>query len=205
MIDTQNVRRDIKGYVRSNNTTIEDDDKHILYPIGGEPSPMTFGVYKRIGRKVHPVSCAFPEDCYVQRQIPEDPLLTLLPLPTNPPDFMPTLKISEDRCKILNVNAKGFLSPEEEKLFLWIMTTNEAAIAFEDAERGTFKESYFTPYIIPTIPHTPWVHKHHPIAPGLLPKVMEVLKLKIAAEVYEQSQSSYRSSWFVVEKKNGKL
>ena len=89
-------------------TTIEDDDEHILYPIGGEPSPMTFGVYKRVGRKVHPVSRAFPEDCYVQRQIPEDPLLTLLPLPTNPPDFMPTLKISEDRCKILNVNAKGF-------------------------------------------------------------------------------------------------
>jgi len=34
---------------------------------------------------------------------------------------------------------------------------------------------------------------------------MEVLKLKIAVEVYEQSQSSYRSSWFVVQKKNGKL
>jgi transposase InsO family protein len=34
---------------------------------------------------------------------------------------------------------------------------------------------------------------------------MEVLKLKIAAGVYEQSQSSYRSKWFVVLKKNGKL
>ena len=34
---------------------------------------------------------------------------------------------------------------------------------------------------------------------------MEVLKLKIAAGVYKQSQSSYRSWWFVVQKKNGKL
>ena len=186
-------------------TTIEVDDEHIFYPIVRESSAMTLGAYKRVGRKIHPVSRAFPEDCYVQRQIPEDPLLSLLPLPTCPPEFIPTQKISEERKKILNVNAKGFLLPEEEKLFLWIMTANEAAIAFEDAERGTFKESYFAPYIIPTIPHTPWVHKHHPIAPGLLPKVMEVLKLKIAAGVYEQSQSSYRSSWFVVEKKNGKL
>jgi len=186
-------------------STIEDDDEHIFYPIEGESSLMTFGAYKRVGRKIHPVSRAFPEDCYVQRQIPEDPLLSLPPLPTCPPEFTPTQKITEERKKILNVNAKGFLLPEEEKLFLWIMTTNEDAIAFEDAERGTFKESYFAPYIIPTIPHMPWVHKHHPIAPGLLPRVMEVLKLKIAAGVYEQSQSSYRSSWFVVEKKNGKL
>jgi len=34
---------------------------------------------------------------------------------------------------------------------------------------------------------------------------MDVLRLKIEAGVYEQSQSSYRSQWFVVQKKNGKL
>jgi hypothetical protein len=34
---------------------------------------------------------------------------------------------------------------------------------------------------------------------------MDVLKLKIVAGVYEQSQSSYRSEWFVVLKKNKKL
>ena len=72
-------------------------------------------------------------------------------------------------------------------------------------ERETLKESYFSPYIIPTIPHLPWEYKNIPIPPGLLPKVLEVLKLKIAAGVYEQSQSSYRSQWLVVLKKNGKL
>ena len=58
--------------------------------------------------------------------------------------------------KILNVNAKGFLSLEEEKLFKHIMIINEETIAFEDAERGSLKESYFDPYIMPTIPHIPW-------------------------------------------------
>ena len=107
--------------------------------------------------------------------------------------------------KELNVNATGFLWPEEEKLFQHVMKLNEQGIAFEDVERGTLKESYFSPYIIPTIPHSPWEYKNIPIPPGIMPKVLEVLKLKIAAGVYEQSQSSYRSRWFVILKKNGKL
>ena len=105
----------------------------------------------------------------------------------------------------LNINATGFLWPEEEKLFQHVMKLNKTGIAFEDIERGTLKKSYFSPYIIPTIPHLPWEYKNIPIPPGLLPKVLEVLKLKITARVYEQSQSSYCSQWFVVLKKNGKL
>jgi hypothetical protein len=107
--------------------------------------------------------------------------------------------------KLLDVNAVGFLWPEEEKLFQHVMKLNEAGIAFEDVERGTLKEEYFSPYIIPTVPHSPWEYRNIPIPPGLMPKVLEVLKLKIAAGVYEQSQSSYRSRWFVVLKKSGKL
>jgi len=85
------------------------------------------------------------------------------------------------------------------------MKINETGIAFEDIERGTLKELYFSPYIIPTISHLPWEYQNIPIPKGLLPRVLEVLKLKMAADVYEYSQSSYRSQWFVVLKKNGKL
>jgi len=67
------------------------------------------------------------------------------------------------------------------------------------------KESYFTPYIIPTIPHTPWEYRNIPIPPGIRDKVIELLKHKINAGVYEPSQSAYRSRWFCVLKKNGKL
>ena len=67
---------------------------------------------------------------------------------------------------ILDVNGKKFLWPEEEKLFQHIMVLNEDAIAFEDIKQGTFKESYFSPYIIPTIPHIPWEYKNIPV-PGL--------------------------------------
>jgi len=162
-------------------------------------------MYKRVDKKIRPVSTNFPEGCHIRRSIPEDPLLTLTSLPFNPPEFEPTKKISLERMEILNVNAKGFLLPEEEKLFKHIMVLDEDTIAFEDAERGTLKESYFDPYIFPTLPHTPWEYRNIPIPPGILEKVITLLKLKIAAGVYEQSQSSYRSRWFVVLKKNGKL
>jgi transposase InsO family protein len=169
-------------------------------------SALVFTMYKRVDKKIKPVSTSFPvEECYVHRRIPVNPLLTLPKLPFYPPEFLPTRKITTERLKILKINEKGFLLPEEEKLFKHIMVINEEAIAFEDAERGTFNESYFSPYIIPTVPHIPWEHKNIPIPAGLREKVMDVLKLKIEAGVYEQSQSSYRSKWFVVLKKNGKL
>jgi hypothetical protein len=146
--------------------------------------------YKRVDKKVCPVAGTFPEEMRVHRRFPSDPLVTLSKLPTNPLDFVPTTKITADRMKTLNVNAKGFLWPEEEKLIQHVMVLNEEGLAFEDTERGTFKESYFTDYIIPTVPHVPWAFRNIPIPHGIKDKVIDVLK-KINAGVYEPSQSSY--------------
>jgi len=84
------------------------------------------------------------------------------------------------------------------------MVLNEDGIAFEDIERGTLKDSHFSPYIISTVPHTPWQHQNRPVPLGIADEVIKVLKLKMDAGVYKHSQSSYRSRWFVVEKKNKK-
>jgi len=81
------------------------------------------------------------------------------------------------------------------------MINNEQALAFVDTEHGTLKESYFSPYVMPTVPHTPWEYKNITIPPGIRNNVIELLKGKIAAGVYEPSQSSYRSLWFCVLKK----
>jgi len=170
--------------------TPDVDDEYIIYPTSNNqhnPSYMVFTAHKQVDKKIHPVSMQLPSDLEVIRHIPEDPMLTLPPLTSRPPDFVPMAKISQERMEELNVNATGFLWPEEVKLFQHVMTLNEQGIAFEDVERGTLKESYFSPYIIPTIPHSPWEYRNIPIPPGIMPKVLEVLKLKIAAEVYEQS------------------
>jgi len=97
--------------------TIEEIDECIYYLEGGDALPVTLGVYKKVDRKVCSVLMSFPEDCYVQRQIPEDPLKTLIPLPYFPSYFVPIAKIILKRMEILNVNATGFLQPEEEKPF----------------------------------------------------------------------------------------
>ncbi|KIJ31640.1 hypothetical protein M422DRAFT_185688, partial [Sphaerobolus stellatus SS14] len=71
--------------------------------------------YKSVQQKVRPVS--YPEDAHVTRQFPEDPLLTLPHLSPNPPDFVPTERLTEERLKVLRINEEGFLQPEEVKLF----------------------------------------------------------------------------------------
>ena len=46
--------------------------------------------------------------------------------------------------------------------------------------------------------------KNIPIPPGLYPEICRIIKVKLEAGVYEPSNSSYRSRWFCVVKKDGK-
>ena len=162
-----------------------------------------FTAYKRVAQKVHPVSGTFPQEARVYRQFPHNPLDTLPPLPTKPPEFKPTERMTAEHMESLNVNGVKFLSEEEEKLFKHILVTNETTFPFEEKDRGILKRDYFSDYIMPTVPHTPWEYKNIPIPPGIRDKVIEMLKSKVDAGVYEPSQSSYRCRWFCVAKKNG--
>jgi hypothetical protein len=196
-------------FQKSDEEFFEPDDLYIFYPVNlisdSDKTYQAFTMYKRVDKKIRPVSTTFSPDYEIKRTIPEDPLATLPTLPTHPPEFTPTERLSRERLATLDINPDKFLTAEEEKLFAHIMELNQDALAFEDAERGTFKDSYFSPYKIQTVPHTPWEYKNIPIPPGILTKVIEVLKLKMEAGVYEPCQSSYRSRWFCVMKKNGKL
>jgi hypothetical protein len=141
----------------------------------------------------------------VRRQIPLNPLKTLTRLSKRPPEFIPTAHLTQQHLKELEINKEGFLSEEEEKLFVQVMANNEEALACVDTEQGMLKESYFSPYIMPTVPHDPWAFINKLIPPSIRDKDIELLKEKMAAGVYEPSQSSYQSRWFCVAKKNGKL
>lgn len=161
--------------------------------------------FKRVDQKVKPVAGTMPEETKVLRRFPEDPLKTLLPLTPNIPSFIPTTKLTQERIDKLEINKGGFMWPEEEKLFLHILKLNEKCIAFEDQDRGMLRSDYFSPYIMPVIPHEPWKLANIPIPPGIKDKVVKILREKIAAGVYEPSQASYRSRWFCVLKKSGDL
>ena len=160
---TKDIVPKLKEEFMESEESLDDSDIILKIDSGDSIDPsFIFTAYKTVDKKVKPISTNFPEDYYIHRCISEDSLLTLSPLPCQPPEFLPTRKTTNEWIKILEIN-DDFLWPEEEMLFKHIMILNEEAIAFEDSERGTLKESYFSPYIIPTVPHVPWECQHIPM------------------------------------------
>jgi hypothetical protein len=162
-------------------------------------------VYKPVHKRVKPVPATFPQDASVTRRIPEDPLLSLPELTKTPPEFVPTERLTVEKLESMKLNEDKFMLPEEEKLFQQVLRLNDKSLAFENSQRGNFSDKYFSPYIIPTVPHIPWAIKNAPIPAGIRDQVIEMLKDKIDTGVMELCQSAYRSHWFCVMKKNGKL
>ena len=112
--------------------------------------------YKLVNRKVRPVPTYMPDPAgqvFKTITIPE-----LTPLPLNPPylvDFEPTTCLTRYRLDfILGMVPKDFLSEREVDLLVYVLRTCDKALAFCDAERGTFSREYFPDYEIPVIEHT---------------------------------------------------
>jgi hypothetical protein len=84
------------------------------------------------------------------------------------------------------------------------MHLQEQGFAWNDLEHGCFRTDFFPLIEFPVIPHTPWIQKNFPIPPGLYEEVCGIICKKMEAGVYEPSNSSYRSRWFCILKKDGK-
>ncbi|KAL7281404.1 hypothetical protein ACG7TL_004717 [Trametes sanguinea] len=161
--------------------------------------------YKPVAQKVRATLGTCPEQFRVERNITGDPLADMPKLNPNPPEFEPTGRYTQERKEAMDrAHGDDFLWPEEKKLLHDFMRMHNEAFAWNDSERGCFKPEFFPPIEFPVLPHTPWVEKNIPIPPGLYKEVCEIIKKKIAAGVYEPSNSSYRSRWFCVLKKDGK-
>ena len=97
-----------------------------------------------------------------------------------------------------------FLYPEEKKLVHHLIAEQNEASAWDDTEKGTFKEDFFPPVEMAVKEHVPWVLKNIPIPPGMYDEVCRIIKTKLDADTYEPSNLSYRSRWFCVIKKDKK-
>lgn len=158
---------------------------------------------KKVENKVRPVKTTLPERFRVIRCFPSDPLKDMIILPDHPPPFSPAGRLTQERYNDLGLDNNTFLWPEEQRLLAFVLRTHEQGLAWEASERGSFREDYFAPIVIPVLEHIPWVQKNIPIPPGIFDAVIRVLKEKIAAGVLEPSNSSYRSPFFCVVKKDG--
>ncbi|KIN92682.1 hypothetical protein M404DRAFT_36837 [Pisolithus tinctorius Marx 270] len=143
--------------------------------------------YKPVARKVRPVPTSMPAEFQVEHREAEDPLADLPVLPTHPPLFMP-----------------GSFGLWKLDLVQWLVREQEDAFAWDALERGTFREDMFPPLKIPTLAHKPWIKWNIPIPLAIFREVVNIIKEKISAGVYEPSTSSYCSKWFCIVKKDRK-
>ncbi|SJL18826.1 uncharacterized protein ARMOST_22427 [Armillaria ostoyae] len=161
--------------------------------------------YKPVVLKTKPVLATLPDKFRIIRNIRGDPLADIPMLSPTPPPFIPTERYTQERKEYIDsIHNDGFLWPEEMKLMHHFMMVQEKAFAWEDSERGSFRKEFFPPIDIPVVEHTPWVLRNIPIPPGIYAEVCRMIKTKIDTGVYEPSNSSYRSRWFTVLKKDGK-
>ena len=72
--------------------------------------------YKPVAKKVRPVLAPLEEEYHVLRQLPDDPLAGLITLPTNPPDFIPRQRFTQECADVLDLDLAQWLWPEEVKL-----------------------------------------------------------------------------------------
>ena len=84
------------------------------------------------------------------------------------------------------------------------MCLQNEVFAWDDSERGTWKQEFFPPVEFPTVEHKVWIERPIPIPRGQLVEFCKVIKKKIDAGVYEPSNTSYQSKFFGVLKKDGK-
>ena len=170
------------------------------------PRMPTYGKkpYRKVANRTVPVSTTLPEEYRIVRREPPNILDDLLPLPTQPPDFTPGIRYTQERADKQAVDPDNWLTPEEIKLAHWFIRANEMAFAWSEDERGKFSDEWFDPVVMPTIEHVPWALRNIPIPPGIYDEVVKVIRDKIKSGVYEESSSSYRSRWFCVLKKDGK-
>lgn len=164
----------------------------------------SYAKYKPVHLKTKPVYAELPDIYRIKREIKGDPLKDMPPLNPHPPEFKPKGRYTQERMEMIDKKHVMDLWPEERKLLHDVIANQNEAFAFDDSEGGRFRSDFFPPVFVPTIEHKPWVLKNIPIPPGLYDEICRIVKSKIDAGVYEPSNSSYRSRWFTVLKKDGK-
>ena len=160
--------------------------------------------YKPVALKTKPVLGEISEKFRIIRDIKGDPLANMPVLNPHPPKFSPSGQYTQERKELFDKANEGFLWPDERHLLHHFMMLHQDTFAWDDSERGHFREDFFPPVDMPVVPHKPWVQHNIPIPLGIYDDVCKLIKRKIDARVYKPSNSSYRSRWFCVAKKDGK-
>ena len=160
--------------------------------------------YKPVAWKVWPILSTLPSHFCIEWNIIGDPLAGLPALPTHPPPFAPCGHYTKERrAKMDDLHPQGFPLPAKWDLMHHFVSLQNKGFAWDNSERGHFREDFFPPVEIPVVAHMPWVEHNIPIPPGIYDEVCQIIHVKMEAGVYKRSNSSYQLHWFCVAKKDG--
>ena len=153
-------------------------------PLGQSSPEDTLGCfvkkYKPVALKVRPVLGTLPKRFRITQEMIGDPLKNIPQLLEQSPEFQPRGRYNLERKNRLDkLHPPGFLWPEEWRLMHWLVAKQNQAFAWDDSERGNFKEEFFSFMEIPTIAHIPWVEKPCRIPPAIYEEVCKMIKRKI--------------------------
>ena len=199
-----------KAFEKQYNSDSHIDTRIILQQMASKGSSReelraAYTKYKPVALKARPQYAELPDQFRIVRNKIGDPLEGMPELPTEPGPFKPTGRYTAERKAIIDKqHTAGFLWPAEERLRHNFMMLHEKAFAWTEDEKGHFREDMFPDVLMPVVEHRPWVEKNIPIPPGMFDDVCKIIRDKINSGIYEPSNSSYRSRWFCVVKKDGK-
>ncbi|KAF9472289.1 hypothetical protein BDN70DRAFT_770379, partial [Pholiota conissans] len=121
--------------------------------------------YKKVANKIKPVATTMPEQARIKRRFPEDPLKLLPILEPHGKEFVEGKRLTKERLEELGVMKNEFLWEEERRIAVEVLRLNEMGLAWNEEEKGRFRDDYFAPVIIPVIEHIPWTQKPIPTPP----------------------------------------
>ena len=102
--------------------------------------------YKPVAQKIRAVAADLPDKFRIERNIIGNLLAEMPSLPTNPPSFTPTGRYTTERRDIIDrAHDDDFLWPQERDLMHHFMGMQNEGFAWDDSERGTFREDFFPP------------------------------------------------------------
>ena len=154
--------------------------------------------YKTVEKKVKPAAGPLPVDSEQKRkEVSGDPTLR------KSVDIGHAF--TDETRKKLRIGGGGFLLQKEEKRFREMLEQHGKAFAFTSREIGCIDPKIVEPMVIFTIDHVPWNLKPIPVPRAHIPKVIDLLKEKVAMGILEPSSAPYSNRWFTVPKKNGSL
>lgn len=165
--------------------------------------------YKPVANRRKPIPMAIRNVAPQKVEYKPIPRIVLPPFPTHPPSlsqFPYSTRLTKERLDLIITNIpEKFLSSDELHLLLWVLSENENAVAFDEIERGTFKQEFFPDYIMETVEHTPWRYPAMKLPEIVKREMTQMLIQQKLAGNLEDTRGSYRSRIFAVKKHSGGL